>query len=188
LQVIEIYSKKVSQNNLAKFLPELKRLKTQDSGDTSHLRGYADEWKKAAHDPAFRAAQDQVNDQEYYQPSARHADEVGLKSALARAVLYDSIIQHGDGDDPDGLPALLKRTGQAAGGTPKSGIDEKKWLEAFLKIRRGDLENPHNKDTQKVWRESVDRVDEFSKIAKSGNYDLHGPIKVDTPQHHAVVP
>jgi chitosanase len=73
-------------------------------------------------------------------------------------VLYDSIIQHGDGDDPDGLPALLKRTEKAVGGTPKRGIDEKKWLESFLKIRRQDLENPHAKDTQKVWRESVDRV------------------------------
>jgi hypothetical protein len=49
------------------------------------------------------------------------------------------------------------------------------------------LENPHAKDTQKVWRESVDRVDEFSRIAKSGNYDLLGPIKVDAPQHHAIV-
>jgi len=125
---VEIYSKKVPQNNLAKFLPELKRLKTEHSADTSHLRGYADEWKKAAHDPAFRAAQDQVSDHEYYEPSAKYADEVGLKTALARAVLYDSIIQHGDGDDPDGLPALLKRTEKAAGGTPKKGIDEKKWL------------------------------------------------------------
>jgi chitosanase len=187
LQVVEIYSKKVPQNNLAKFLPELKRLKTEHSADTSHLRGYADEWKKAAHDPAFRAAQDQVSDHEYYEPSAKYADEVGLKTALARAVLYDSIIQHGDGDDPDGLPALLKRTEKAAGGTPKKGIDEKKWLDVFLKIRREDLENPHAKETQKVWRESVDRVDEFSRIAKSGNYDLLGPIKVDAPQHHAIV-
>ena len=65
LQVVEIYTKKLPQNNLAKFLPELKRLKTENSGDTSHLRGYADEWKKAAHDPAFRAAQDQVVDQAY---------------------------------------------------------------------------------------------------------------------------
>jgi Glycosyl hydrolase family 46 len=65
-------------------------------------------------------------------------------------VLYDSIIQHGDGDDPDGLPALLKRTEKAAGGTPKKGIDEKKWLDVFLKIRREDLENPHAKETQKV--------------------------------------
>jgi len=89
LKVVEIFSKKLPQNELAKFLPELKRLKTKNSGDTSHLRGYADEGKKAAHDTAFRAAQDQVVDQEYYEPSAKYADEVGLKTALARAVLYD---------------------------------------------------------------------------------------------------
>jgi hypothetical protein len=44
--------------------------------------------------------------------------------------------QHGDGDDPDGLPALLKRTEKAVGGTPKRGIDEKKLKEVagkFLK-------------------------------------------------------
>jgi Glycosyl hydrolase family 46 len=39
LKVVEIYSKKVPQNNLAKFLPELKRLKAKNSGDTSHLGG-----------------------------------------------------------------------------------------------------------------------------------------------------
>ena len=118
LEVVEIYTKKVPNNVLAKFLPELKRLAKEESDDTSHLKGYIDAWKEAAKDSVFRSAQDQVVDKEYYQPSVKHADEVGLKTALARAVLYDTIIQHGDGTDPDGLPALLKRTQKQVGGTP----------------------------------------------------------------------
>jgi chitosanase len=188
LKVVEIYTKKLPDNGLARFLPELRRLAKEGSGDTSHLNGYVDAWKHAANHHAFRAAQDQVVDQEYYQPSAQYADDNGLNTALARAALYDTIIQHGDGDDPDGLPALLQRTQDEVGGTPKTGVDEKTWLRAFLKIRRADLAHAYDPTTREAWAQSVDRCDAFSQIAAESNYDLHGPIHVHTIDHDATIP
>jgi hypothetical protein len=82
----------------------------------------------------------------------------------------------------------LQRTQTQVSGTPKTGIDEKKWLQAFLKIRRKDLLHPANPQTQEAWAQSVDRCDAFSAIAAAGNYDLHGPINVHTPNHDAIIP
>jgi chitosanase len=82
----------------------------------------------------------------------------------------------------------MKRTKQKVGGTPKTGVDEKEWLKVFLKVRRDDLENPDNQDTQEEWSQSVDRCDAFLELLKSGNLDLHGPIPVHTPNHDATIP
>ncbi|HEY9727618.1 MAG TPA: chitosanase [Chroococcales cyanobacterium] len=188
LEVVQTYTNKKSDNPLAKYLSTLKRLADDEDDDTSDLDGFENAWKKAAKDSAFRDAQNEVVDQLYYQPSANRADAAGLKFALSRAVLYDTIIQHGEGDDPDGLPALMKRTKQKVGGTPKTGVDEKEWLKVFLKVRRDDLENPDNQDTQEEWSQSVDRCDAFLELLKSGNLDLHGPIHVHTPNHDATIP
>lgn len=182
LLVVERYTQTVPANGLAKYQPELQRLAEDEDGDTSTIQGFDLDWQKAAQDPAFRDVQDAVVDEIYYQPSVQCADAAGLKTALARAVLYDTIIQHGEGDDPDGLPALLQRTQKKVHGTPKTGIDEKIWLQAFLKIRRNNLLHPANPDTQEEWAQSVDRCDAFSAIATAGNYDLHGPIHIHNPK------
>jgi chitosanase len=169
-------------------LPELRRLAIAGSDDTSAPEGYADAWTAAADDPLFRSIQDQVVDRLYYQPSTRFADDLGLQTALARAVLYDTIIQHGADSDPDGLPALLQSAQAEAGGTPATGVDEASWLATFLAIRRADLANAHNSDTRAEWAKSVGRCDVFTAIAESGNYDLHGPIEVHSGGYRATIP
>lgn len=141
LEVVEVYTEAVPNNKLKKYLPELRRL-VKESDDTSNLKGFASAWKSLANDKEFRAAQDKVNDHLYYQPAMKRSDNAGLKTALARAVMYDTVIQHGDGDDPDSFYALIKRTNKKAGGSPKDGIDEKKWLNKFLDVRYDDLMNP----------------------------------------------
>jgi chitosanase len=188
LEVVELYTQQKPDNGLAGFLPELRRLADANSGDTSNLEGYIEAWKEAAGDPVFRSVQDQIVDKDYYQPSVKHSEDAGLQTALAQAVLYDSIIQHGNGDDPDGLPALLQRAQDEAEGTPRTGVDEKAWLTVFLKVRREDLANPFNPETQEEWAKSVDRVDAFSAIAASENYNLDGPIEVHTENHNDTIP
>jgi chitosanase len=188
LDVVELYTEKVPDNVLAKFLPELKRLANNTSGDTSGLDGFINAWKKSAKDSKFRGAQDEINDRLYYQPSVKLSNNAGLRTALARAAVYDTIIQHGEGDDLDGLPAILKRTQKQVGGTPKTGVDEKEWLEAFIKIRRKVLEHAHNPETREVWAKSVDRCDALLEILKKGNFDLHGPIRVKTIHHDKTIP
>lgn len=182
LEVVEVYTKAVN-NKLKKYLPELRRLAKDESDDTSNLKGFASAWRSLGNDKAFRAAQDEVNDRLYYQPAMKRSDQAGLKTALAKAVMYDTVIQHGDGDDPDSFYALIKRTNKKMGGSPKDGTDEKKWLNKFLDVRYDDLMNPSDEDTQDEWRESVARVDVFRDIVKAKNYNLDGPIHVRSSEY-----
>jgi chitosanase len=102
------------------------------------------------------------------------ADDVGLTTALARAELFDTALQHGPGDDPDGMYALIERTTDIVGAPAEAG--EEVWLDTFFDVRIDDLTDPYNVETAEEWRESTDRVECMRRIADSGNYDLDGPI------------
>ena len=97
---------------------------------------------------------------------------MGLKTALGRTILFDTIVQHGEGDDPDSLDALVSATNQQMHGTPAEGMAEAAWLKTFLTVRRNNLLHPHNPETQEVWAKSVGRVDVFLDLLKAGNFDL----------------
>lgn len=192
-EVVRNYTQKKPNNPLAKYLPRLTQLHElpDDSsarGSTKGLKGVEKAWADAAKDPAFRAVQDAAVDRMYFAPSQQHADALGLKTALARGQLYDATIQHGDGDDPDGLPALIAAANKKAGGTPKSGVDEKKWLAAFLDVRKADLAHAHDPATRKEWAESVDRVGVYQDLLAVGNLNLAGPIAVNHGDFSGTVP
>ena len=174
--VIRAYTDTVPENGLARFIAELDRLCEESSDDTSGLpeADYVEAWTAAATDEAFRAAQDAVVDAEYYAPAMEIADQLSLHSAVARAELYDTALQHGIGDDPDGLPALVNRTTDRVGTPDAAG--ETAWLNAFFDVRIEDLTNPANKATAQQWSESTDRVVCLRAIAAGGNVDLAGPI------------
>jgi chitosanase len=178
LAVIELYATLQPDAPILAYLPELRRLDTSDDpADTSGLDGYIEAWGEAAEDPLFREAQDAITDQEYYYPSVEHSDELGLQTALARAAVYDAIIQHGDGEDPDSLSSMLAQTEQRVGGTPATGVDEAEWLYAFLDVRREVLTNASDPETREEWAEAAGRPDVWEAIADSGNFDLDGPIR-----------
>ena len=181
LVVIELYTARVPDNVLSRYLPALRTLARDEDDDTSALGGFIAAWSTAAMDPVFRAVQDEVVDELYYRPAKQHADALGLQAALSRAVLYDTIIQHGDGDDPDGLPALLDRTTL----TP---LDEHAWLGQFLEVRRDDLAHAFDPETREAWAESVGRVDVFRQIYDADNTELHGPIVIHTADYDATIP
>lgn len=189
IDVIEKYGRKKPNNGLAKYLSELRRLCSRNSDSTSKLVGYCEQWKQAARDAEFRKAQDQVVDELYYKPAMKWANRIGVTTPLTLAFLYDTIIQHGEGTDPDGFPALIKRATQRAGGDPKSGVDEKrKWTPAFIEERRKTLAHAHNTDTRVEWAKSVDRADFFKELVRKGSWDLKGPIRVKTIHHDIRVP
>ena len=187
-EVIKEYTARRPHNPLARYLPRLARLAAQASADVRGLQGFEQAVARAARDPIFRKVQDNVMNQLYYAPSVAYSNELGLKTPLARAVLYDTVVMHGDGDDPDGTAALPARTQEAVGGTPASGVDEATWLSAFLQTRKADLLNPFDSATQQVWAEAAGRVDVFEALAASGNYDLRSPIVVDTAGYEGVIP
>src|SRR5687768_10865837 len=116
LEVVERYTVAVPGNGLAVFLPTLRQRAASNSDDVTGLAGLPAAWVAAAADPTFRNTQDAVSDENYYLPAVEHGRELGLKTALAIAALYDASIQHGDGDDPDGVPAMIARATARAGG------------------------------------------------------------------------
>lgn len=184
LVVVERYTERVPDNALAPFLPELRRLKDLDEGegsdDVSGLDGFAAAWAAAAADEApaakeFRAVSDAVTDEQSYLPALAHLNERGLHSGLALMVLYDTVWMHGDGDDGDGTAALLDRTGADTGA---DSADEAAFVDAFLAVRRADLEDPEDPATADEWGEAVSRVDVLDDISAAGNFDFDGPIDV----------
>jgi chitosanase len=173
-QVVSAYTQAVPQNPLATFLPQLQQLAASGSGSTTGLTGFPAAWKQAAADPKFQDVQTAQTDVECYQPALVHAQALGLKTALAIAEVYDTVWMNGDGDDPDGAPALIaKASAQVSAATDEAG-----WLKAFLAVRRADLLNPADKTTQAEWSMAVGRVDEFSDLLAAQNFDLTGPITV----------
>lgn len=185
--VVKRYTERVPQNPLAKYLPTLERLAESESNNVSELEGFAAAWREAAHDARFRAAQDAINDELYFEPAMDMAKSLGVATALGQAILYDTIIQHGGGTDADGLSALVARTKNRVGGTPKTGIAESQWLSAFLDVRAQDLLHPANTATQEVWAVSVSRVRVFEKLLRDNNLALRGPIVIRTPEYEATI-
>lgn len=185
--VAERYTEQVPTNPLAPYLPRLKQLAADEDDDTSELVGFVHAWQQAARDARFVGVQDAVIDELYYRPAMAAADALGMTSALGRAILYDTIIQHGGGEDADSLSALIARTTQSLKGSPKTGVSETRWLTTFLAVRREDLLRPANRTTQEVWAVSVGRVDVLKKLLSDGNLDLNGPIQIESEDYNATI-
>jgi chitosanase len=179
LDVVERYTRRLPGNSLAGYLPRLRELAADESDAVDGLEGLEAAWLAAAADPAFRRVQDEVVDDEYYWPAVEHADALGLSFPLSLLCLYDTCIQHGDGEDPDGLPAILERATAQAGGAPTDSTDEADWLQAFLAIRRSVLLDPDDPETREAWAESVGRVDALIAILAGGKVLLTPPIVIN---------
>lgn len=191
VQVVRLYTAQVPNNPLARYLPRLAELEgatDNAAGSVEGLAGLENAWNTAARDPRFRAAQDQVVDTLYFRPAMARAAQAGLRSPLGQAIFYDSIIQHGNGNDPDGLPALIQRTNARLGGSPAQGVDEKQWLAGFLAVRREDLAHAYDASTRQVWAESVGRADALANVLASGNLNLDGPVHVNTEEYDFTLP
>ena len=178
LIVVKRYLKKVPGSPLKTYLPRLEELAKSNSDSVEGAEDLGRDWKEASKDPVFCKAQDEIVDELYFRHAVKWGKKVGVRSPLGLLFLYDTVIQHGDGRDLDGLGAIVKRTTEEAAGDPKSGIDEKIWLATFIKQRRETLANSHGEATRKAWAESVVRCDVLRKIAEDGDYELKGPIRI----------
>lgn len=190
LEMVERYTAERHDNPLAKYLPVMS-VKADDNtsdaerGSLEGLEGFPEAWAAAAKDPAFRQVQDDIRDQRFTGPALDAVQQVGLRTNLGFASMYDASVMHGSSTDPsdpeygDSLNALVQRATDKAGGTPASGkVTEAQWLKSFYDVREADLRNPVNKDTQSVWSEAVDRVEVYRKLLQQGNTELRRPLKV----------
>ena len=164
VDVVDRFTRAVPDNPLAPYAPALRELSAREDGSTEGLDGLSDAWQATCDDPRQRAAQDAVVDELYYLPSVRRWRALGLKRALSLAAIYDAMIQHGEGTDPDGAPAMLRARGSGRAGRRGLASPNRAFLRAFLAVRRATLRRASNPDTRKVWAESVSRVDVFSYL------------------------
>jgi len=106
----------------------------------------------------LRQAQLDVNFANYGAPALAYVPQLWLRLPIALAIVYDTLVQHGDGDDPDSFGAIRERT---VWDVDSYGLltDEPANLSRFLDERRKVLLSPANKATTDEWRKSVGRVD-----------------------------
>lgn len=180
LEVVRRFAQQRPGSALAGYLPALEAANGTDS--TTGLDGFPDAWAQTSHsDPLLNQVQDQVSDQLYFDPAVRRAAQMGVTSALGQLVVWDTIVQHGEGDDPDGLPAIqnevVARFGTVAG-------NEAAWLTDFLEVRRAHLLNAADPDTRDAWRDSVSRVDALESLVRAGDLDLRPPLAWDVYGDH----
>jgi chitosanase len=194
--IIREYTDSVKDSKLVYYIDELKRLASRNSDDTSGLVGFADAWRNEAEKTKY--FQDKVAFELYGQPALEYCNVLGLKSTLAIAIVYDAIVQHGNGNDDDGIKEILRCTIKELGGTPSGRTHKDKkcdelpdsevaFLNIFLARRKEILENASNKDSREEWAQSAGRVDVFKELLDNKNMDLIMPFQISSPNWNAVI-
>ena len=140
---------------------------------------------QAANEPAMSAAQDSVFDSNFYQPAIQRAQDLGIKTPLGLACIYDTRIQGGLKTVLGGIAAKLGGEGLIGKSGPAGVITEDVWIDTFLNEREAFLNRIANKAESEgrsadanALRISVFRVQELRTLAQTGNYGLSGQFKV----------
>ncbi|KAJ2746130.1 hypothetical protein GGI20_001615 [Coemansia sp. BCRC 34301] len=192
-EVVQTYHKLTGgKDEMSQFDATMKKYAESGSDSTSGLSNYCEVWKKlGTSDANFKKAQDTIRDELYFYPAMAQAKILKLKTSIAQAQLYDTAIEHGAGDDQDGLAALIKRTNAKVTGDVKgtSGstltinghkIDEIAWLNLFFEVRIDDLENPREKYNQggNYWAQTTYRVKSFQYAVKQNQIRWAKSVKI----------
>jgi hypothetical protein len=148
-------------------------------------------WRQAdAEDPrAFREAQDQVFDSQYWGPMAQQAEDMKLVLPLSWGVCYDICIQSG----PNGLPDMRNLFRERP---PSGGGSEMAWTNALISARRKWLENfvSSKRDPKlaaahtKIVRKTVYRMDGWAAVSKAENWTLVTPFVVPLQTRTITIP
>lgn len=177
LELLLEYEQLAPNNRLTRYIEPLRGV--FGTPNTASISALKQDWPLAAtHDPLFKVAQDRVNDRLYRKPSQEVGQDLGLKLPISYAAIYETGIQHGYGDNYDSITKIIERATKKVGATPKEGIAELTWLQAFLTEREEDLRNPENKEYAPTFLHAVDRVRAIQTILGDRNYDLTKPITV----------
>lgn len=121
--VIEQYRKLSYQSTGLEFTPYMTAIKAADSRLRDDPK-FIDLLLRAALDPQMSKAQDIVFTDSYWKPVVRKAEELGLKSEIGLAILYDTNIQ-------GGLASVLSRTESLN----RQCSGERQFLDSFLTQR-----------------------------------------------------
>jgi len=162
-------------NPLAKYLPafqSIDRLPHNAEGlcdNTAGLENFIADFEKHGNDVAVKQAQSDKLNELYWQPALLESQALGLRYAISVGEIYDTCVNHGFG----GMKTLVATTITQLGGTPKTGVDEKRWFNKFLDVRKAVLAN------DPTWLQAVDRIEMYCRIMQSGNVNLTTPFSAE---------
>ncbi len=171
LELVQAYTNTKPGNVLAKYLPALRNV----NGTASHAGldpNFTADWRTAAADPVFQAAQESERDRVYFTPAVQQAKADGLR-ALGQFIYYDAIVMHGPGNDPVSFGGIRK-TAMSHAKTPAQGGDETTYLNAFLDARKAAM-------LTEAAHDDTSRVDTEQRVfLNAGNLDLNPPLSWKT--------
>ena len=184
-KVIKRYDRLIPETVLSGYLLFLPPAGT--GVELTKLDGFAEAWRQENSVSGLLASIcEKVADQLYFDPSVTFARNARIASHAGQAIIYDTLLQHGDDDgDADSLIAIYRRTATQTGWPDKG--QELDVLRAFLETRRQVLANPSNKATAKVWAESLPRIDALIALLDE-NPELGTPVRVHNSQVDTTVP
>jgi chitosanase len=194
--LIKSYTDANPKSALLPYVEALKKLAKKNSDDTLSITGFANAWRAEA--MLTKAFQDKVAYELYELPAINYCKLLGLKTTLALAIVFDAIVQHGDGKDDDGIRKLFKHTIKNLNGTP-SGRNhknqscnvltngEEKFLAMFLCERKEILEDANDKESREEWEESAERVMVLKQLLDEGNFELLMPFAIKSEDWNAVI-
>ncbi|MET0418622.1 MAG: chitosanase [Actinoplanes sp.] len=163
LALVERYTATKPGNVLAGYLPALRSV----NGTASHAGldpNYPRDWRTAAADPVFQAAQESERDRVYFNPSVRDGKADGVR-ALGQFAYYDAAVMHGY----SGMRSIRNRA-LAKAKPPAQGGDERAWLNAFLDERVLEMK-------KEAAHDDTTRVDTAQRrFLNNGNFDLNTPL------------
>lgn len=167
LDLVELYKSRKPGNVLEKYLPALRDV----DGSDSHAGldpNYTRDWKTAAGDSVFKAAQDSERDRVYFNPSVSQGKSDGV-GVLGQFMYYDAIVMHGNGDDATSFRNIRKRALTKAK-PPAQGGNQTTWLNAFLDARVWAMK-------QEEAHSDTSRVDTAQRVfLRNGNLNLNTPL------------
>lgn len=146
---------------LAAFLPRLKACDLSLDHDTA-LRSLL---RRAGSDPVMQSVQDAFFDRIYWTPSLNAAASLGLRTALAVAVVYDSTVH--------GSFKLIRDRTNSQGAPGRGGVSGQDWIIRYIANRRHWLAT---NERVPLLRKTVYRMDEIKKLVDAGNWDLDLPF------------
>ncbi|AGZ46499.1 chitosanase [Actinoplanes friuliensis] len=163
LELVQAYTATKPGNVLAKYLPALRNVNNSDS-HAGLDPNYTRDWKTAAADPVFQAAQESERDRVYFNPSVRDGKSDGVR-ALGQFAYYDASVVHGY----EGMRSIRSRALQRAK-PPSQGGNETTWLNAFLDERVIEMK-------KEAAHDDVTRIDTAQRVfLRNGNLDMNTPL------------
>ncbi|WP_415950974.1 chitosanase [Streptomyces sp. KLOTTS4A1] len=164
LKLVEQYTEEHPDNGLARFLPALRKVDGSDS--LNGLEDLPEAWKAEAEKPEFRKAQDNLRDDDYFEPAVLQAKMDGL-STLGQFLYYDAMVLHGPGIGPNGFYGIREKAMKQAR-TKAEGGKEQVFLNAFLDARR-EVMLAEKRDTSRI--DTAQRL-----FLRAGNMNLATPL------------